>query len=236
MKGLIAVPVSLLACASAFAGEFSGEAAFGFLETEGNAHSKSLNGKADVVWTQSPWRDTLSLAAVNSSGGDVGAELYSVGDKLDYDFTPRDYFFGEAVFEKDLTGAVRQRTTETAGYGRHVLIGPTHFLDLEIGAGLRQETENVTFEHKSDPIARLSGKYQWKISDQTSFIQTAKTETGQDNTFTEAVSELHMPVAGALSAVLSYTLRNNSTVPAGVHHTDTSASAALAYKFGGDGG
>jgi putative salt-induced outer membrane protein len=234
MRGLIAALLALVSL-SASAGDVQGEAALGFLATDGNTHSKSLNAKLDLAYTELPWHDTLQASAINASGSAASdAERYLVGNKLARDFTPRDYVFLALEFEKDLVGATRMRTSETLGYGRHVLTGPKHLLDLEIGAGVRQTEANVTRDKHSDPIARGTAKYQWKISDTSSLVESAKTETGADNTFAESITELRMPVAGDLSAVLSYTVRFNSAVPPGVHHTDTAASAALAYSFGGD--
>jgi putative salt-induced outer membrane protein len=230
-RRIAAVVVLATTALGAQAGDFTGQAALGYLETEGNAHSKSLNAKSDLIYTQDPWKNDLTLAAINTSGS-TPAERYDAADKLDYGFTPRDYAFGELEWEKDLTGATRQRTAESAGYGRHVLTGPTHILDLEVGAGLRQEELNVTREHQNEAIARVGGKYQWNITDVTHLIWAVKSELGHDNTYTESATELHMPVAGALSAVLSYTVRANSHVEPGVHHTDTATSAALAYTFG----
>src|SRR3546814_12422051 len=68
--------------------------------------------------------------------------------------------FVAVEWNKDLFAAIRERTSETAGYGRHVLIGPTHFLDLEVGVGARQqETSDIPRERETEFIERGAAKY-----------------------------------------------------------------------------
>ena len=49
------------------------------------------------------------------------------------------------------------------------------------------------------------------------------------------MTELKLSVVGNLFASLSYTIKNNSEVPAGTEQTDTFAAVNLSYAFGKDG-
>ncbi len=225
--------VLLLAPTLASAEPWSGEIAAGFLATSGNSETRSVNGKAALVYEQAPWKNTLLGTALGSSDSESStAERYTVANKLDYNFSEHDYLFASVEWEKDLFCGVRERTSETVGYGRNVLTGPVHTLDLEIGVGARQTEENVTGIREDDLIGRFAGKYGWAISETSSFAQTLKVETGDSNTFTESVSELKLTIVGNLNAMLSYTVRNNSDVPAGTEKTDSFTAINLAYGFG----
>jgi putative salt-induced outer membrane protein len=235
MFNRIAVAALLSVPAVASAGDWSGEAAAGYLATSGNAETSSLNAKFGLNYLAGPWKNALLASAVSSSDeGSSTAERYFVGNKLDYGFTERDYVFLALEFEKDLFGGIRQRTSETVGYGRHLLLGPVHKLDAEIGAGVRQTEEQLTGDTHDDVIGRGALTYGWKISDSSAFAQLLKTESGESNTYVESVSELKLTIIGSLAAALSYTVKHNTDVPAGTEKTDTFTAVNLAYGFGAE--
>lgn len=111
-------------------------------------------------------------------------------------------------------------------------IGPVHELSAEVGVGARQTEENVTGFKDDDLIGRLAGRYAFIMSPTSSFVQTLKVESGDANTSTESVSELKLAIVGNLHAMLSYTVRHNSEVPATTKKTDTYTAVNLAYSFG----
>lgn len=227
LSALLALPVA------AHAGDFKGEAAAGLLMTSGNSDSESLNGKIAVDYLAAPWKNTFTATAINN-GGDEGrtAERYTASNQLNYDLDPDNYLFGVVDWEKDRFGAYAERTSEAVGYGRHVLKGPVHLLDAEIGGGWRQQEEQDTGDKNSEAIARLAGKYTWKISETSAFAQALKMEYGKDNTFSESITELKMSVVGNLFAALSFTVHRNSHAPADTDKTDTFTAVNLGYAFG----
>lgn len=216
------------------AAPWSGDVAIGYLATTGNSETSSLNGKFNVVYAQERWKNTLTGSAVNTYADDESsAESYLATEQLDYNFTSRDYAFGAVEWTKDLFAAVRERTSETTGYGRHVLTGPTHFLDLEIGAGARQQQTNDTpRQRNTDFIGRGAAKYRWAITDTTSFSESLKVETGESNTYTESVAALKLQVVGNIYANLSYTIKNNTQSAPDTKKTDTEAAVTMSYEFG----
>jgi putative salt-induced outer membrane protein len=224
---------ALMLGATPAAAAWRGEAGAGLLTTSGNSESESVNGKFQLDWTHEVWKNSFTGTAINS-GDEEGrtAERYTLGNKLDWNFTPNDYLFGAVDWEKDLFGGFRERTAETAGYGRHILRGPVHVLDAEIGAGARQTEEQDTGDRENELIGRFGGKYEWKISETSAFSQKLKVEHGRENTFSEALSELKLSIIGNLFASISFTARNNSEVPPDTKKTDTFTAVNLSYAFG----
>lgn len=222
----------LIASAPTAAFEWKAEAGAGLLITSGNSETQSLNGKFSLEALSERWKNRFSASGLNN-GDEEGttAERYTVGDQLDYNFDPRNYAFAAVDWEKDRFGGFRERTSETLGYGRHILTGPVHVLDAEVGAGARQTEVQDTGEQQDEFIGRLGGKYQWKISDTSQFLQSLKVESGQENTFTEAVSELKLSIIGNLFLSLSFTARNNSDVPPDTQRTDTFTAISVSYAF-----
>lgn len=212
---------------------WKGEIAAGLLTTTGNAETQSLNGKLLLDYAQGPWKNRFSASALNT-GDEEGttAERYTAANKLDYTFDTDDYLFAAVEYEKDLFGGFRQRVSESVGYGRHLLAGPVHVWDAEIGAGARQTVEQETRDREGEFIGRLGTDYEWKMSDTSRFRQTVKLESGKTNTFTESVTELKLSIIGNLAAALSFTLRHNSAVPDDTKPTDSFTAVNLTYGFG----
>lgn len=231
-------------CFGAFAQDppkpkWSGEVSAGSVVTTGNSESSSINAKGEVVYESERWRNTLNGLALRTvstdaaTGDDVTtAERYLLGNKTDFNFTDRDYAFLALEFEKDLVGPVRERTSETAGYGRKVLTGPEHLLEAELGAGARQTEAQGTAEKENDLIGRLRVAYKWNFSETSYVGETVKVESGDSNTFSESVTELRLSLVEKLFALASYTVRTNSDVPAGTEKTDTITAISLGWTFG----
>jgi len=218
---------------------WSGEASAGMVVTTGNSESTTVNAKGEVVYQSERWRNTFAASTIKSeqrdatTGEDVRtAERYLVTNKTDFSFTEHDYAFLALEFEKDLVGPVRERTSETAGYGRKILTGPAHLLEAEIGAGARQTEAQFTGEKNDDVIGRARVAYKWHFTETSHFGETVKVESGDSNTFTESVSELKVSLVGKLFALGSYTVRTNSDVPAGTKKTDTITALSLGWTFG----
>src|SRR5438128_547529 len=100
---------ALLVCPGmACAGDWSGQAALGYLATSGNSSARSLNAKAAVDYKTGRWKNAFVASAISSADkGASTAERYAAGDKVDYGFTERDYVFADLEFEKDLFGGIR---------------------------------------------------------------------------------------------------------------------------------
>jgi putative salt-induced outer membrane protein len=234
VKGVVALAVLVAVPTMAQAEPWSGDFALGYLATSGNSETSSINAKGSLVYAADRWKNTLTAAAVNTyADNESSAENYAATEQLDYNFTPRDYAFGAVEWNKDLFAAIRERTSETVGYGRHVLTGPTHLLDLEIGAGARQsQTNDDPRQREDDLIGRGAAKYQWNISQTATFLEALKIESGESNTYVESVTQLKLAIVGNLYANLSYTVKSNTDTAPDTEHTDTETAVTLSYEFG----
>ncbi|NGY06977.1 DUF481 domain-containing protein [Solimonas terrae] len=222
--------------AMARAAPWSGDVAVGYLATTGNSKTSSLNGKFSLVYAQERWKNTFGASAINTyADNESSAESYTANEQLDYNFTPRDYAFGAVEWNKDLFAAIRERTSETTGYGRHLLIGPVHFLDLEVGLGARQQqTNDVPRQRDDEFIGRGALKYRWAITQTTSLTEALKIESGNSNTYSESATALKLQIVGSLFTNLSYTIKNNTQSAPDTRKTDTEAAVTVSYEFGKD--
>jgi len=223
---------------------WQGEGSAGLVVTTGNSETTTANAKLQAVYQTTDWRNTLDAGLIKTEQAskvtgleEVTAERYLVTDKLDWNMTDRDYLFLSLEFEKDLVGPIRERYSETAGYGRKILTGPEHLLEAELGAGLRQTETQVTTaapaaDKDDDAIGRARAAYRWVFRPDSHFGETIKAESGDSNTFMESVTELRVTLYRKLYAQGTYTVRQNTKVPAGTEKTDTITAFSLGWTFG----
>lgn len=224
-------PAPAPAAAAAPESPWSGKASLGYLSTSGNTDTTSAKAAFEVAYEVNDWKHKLSGGGNSAEDTDVKtAESYQLAWKTDYSFTENDYVFGLINWNKDLFSGVREQLSESVGYGRRVLDTPSYILNLEIGAGYRDaDLSDGTSE--SGTIARGGLDFTWIFSETSGFNQKVSVEAGADNTYIESISELRAKLAGDLAIVLSYTIRDNSDVPAGNVNTDKLSAVSIEYTF-----
>lgn len=212
-------------------GPFGGSVKFGFIGTSGSTQTSSLNTGFSVSYAKERWEHDASIAALFASKNDAAtAEAYETAWRGRWEFSERDFVFGRLNWRKDRFAAFDTQFSQTLGYGRRMLAGPTHTLNVEAGAGARQSEDQLGASQK-ETILFGGLDYRWHFSETARFAQTIAIEAGGDNTFIESKSSVSASLIGALSLVASYTARNNRNVPAGTRKTDTQTAISLEYSF-----
>jgi putative salt-induced outer membrane protein len=222
---------ALSAAQSEAVGPWSGTAKLGYLATSGNTENSTLNTGFEVGYTSGNWSHLLNAAAITASENKLTtAEAYDLGWKSERRISDHDFLFGRLTWRKDNFGAYDTQFAQTVGYGRRLIENKQHKLNVELGVGARQSefqlggTENET-------IFTAAGYYRWQFSETAEFRQDLTVEAGKENTHTESVTALSARLVGDLSLVASYTIKNNSAVPALTEKTDTYTALSLEYAF-----
>jgi putative salt-induced outer membrane protein len=210
---------------------FFGAVSIGYLATTGNSQAANLSAKTSFGYVAAPWRHAFMLQAVKgSTNGVTTAEEYEAAEQTDYTFSENNYVYGALNYSTNRFAGYDQRTTEVIGYGRRLLASDTQMLDVQIGGGARQ-TRQTDDTRRNEPIVQLAGAYRWDFSDNANFSQQIKVEDGSDNTYSENVTALTANLSGGLALSISYTVKHNSTVPAGSEKTDTATAVSVIYGF-----
>jgi putative salt-induced outer membrane protein YdiY len=211
---------------------WNAEVGVGILLTSGNTENKNLNGTANLGYEVKQWRETARLEVTrNRSDGVDTAERYFAQSKTDYKFDPDNYAFLLLNYEDDRFSGYDYQATESIGYGRSVLKGPSVKLDLETGVGSRQSKPIDTDETQSEGFIHLAGIFDWTISEQATFREELSSDIGEDLTVTSSLTALTTQIVGNLAAKLAVRVRNISEVPPGIEKTDTETTVNLVYKF-----
>jgi putative salt-induced outer membrane protein len=210
---------------------FKGQVAFGYLSTTGNSENENMNLSFGGQYDREKWHHALNgLAVKASSSNTTTAEAYGLAWKSNYDLSAKSYLFGTVAWDQDKFSAYDQQTREVFGYGRHFIDLERHKLNGEAGIGFRQADLRSGLS-QNESIARLGAQYQWLLSDTARFSQVVAIESGSSNTHSEWVSSLKADIMKKFAIVLSYTVKNNSTVPTGIEKRDTFTAISLQYSF-----
>ena len=123
------------------------------------------------------------------------------------------------------------------GDGEPVEAGEPHRLGgLAQVAVVTKDRASISFIHEYYPDGEVFTLY----SDYNNFemlekvnLKAARTivEKGGETTYTESVTALGVKINGALSLKVSYTIKDNSKVPAGLENTDTYTAIGVEYTF-----
>ena len=211
--------------------KWNGEVEFGYVKTSGNTDVENITLKAKLVNQRPKWTHELRFSGIkNEDSGDTTAKNYVLQEDSKYKLSGRDYVFGVLRYEKDDFAGFDYRITEIIGYGRRVLKQKDYSLDLEAGAGARQTGFSDVADSK-EGIGRLAGDFKWKISDTSKFNQEVTIDFGNDNTVSNALSELAVTIVGQLAVKLNLRITHNTDVPPKTDKTDIKSGVTIAYDF-----
>ncbi len=163
-------------------GPWSGKAAFGYLATSGNTENSNLNSSFEVGYRTGDWQHGLEAFAIHTSENNVTtAEAYELGWKSERNLTEHDFLFGRIDWRKDKFSGYDTQLSESIGYGRRLIGGNAHRLNVEIGLGVRQ-SELSDGTEEEEIIARGGLIYKWVFSETAEFNQDFVVESGDKNT------------------------------------------------------
>lgn len=212
-------------------GRWIGQIIGGFAANTGNTETTNLNAQVLLGYEVDDWRHTVNLVGHRASDTTgTTAERYVLTGKTDYKLSERDYVFLTAQFERDRFAGLDRRTSEALGYGRELLASDQHKVTAEVGVGARQ-IEYTDGRRENDAILRLAGGWLWTISETSEFSQRLIIEAGDNNTYSESTTALKTNLIGSIYSSVSFTVKHNTTVPAGLESTDTYTAIQLEYRF-----
>ncbi len=228
---LVAASGPGLATAADESGPWSGKAGVGYLATSGNSENTSLNAVFQLSYDLDSWHHGFTAQAIGAESNAVTtAERYQAGIKSKYDFTEHDYIFGLVNWERDRFGGYKEQLSEAVGYGRRLLNSDAHVLNVELGVGAKQ-ADLFDGSKLNGIIGRAAVDYLWNFSDAAKFSQLVAVESGSGNTYIESISAITARLIDSLNLVVSFTVKNNSDVPAGRDKTDTFTAVNIEYAF-----
>lgn len=231
------------------------DAELGALITSGNTESTTLRGSLDLKQDLEKWRLNYVADAIykqdqieNEDGEEVEqetAEKYFASIQADYKLNQEQrglFVFGS--YESDKFSGYEYQSTISAGYTDRLLKTEKLSWNYSIGLGASFNRSEELFDENGALIApsesedytivRLSFDLQYDISENAKFTQTLASNIATDsqyNTQTKAESALTANLNDSFALRASFTVINNTDVPAGIEETDTQTGLALVYSL-----
>ena len=222
---------------------WGGEAELGYVQTNGNSETQTLNAVLGGEHTSVSWINSIRFEALNTSqNSETSAEKYYVIQKNDYKVSDRAYAFALGTYENDRFSGFEYQTTFTGGYGHKLIQSDRFELAVEIGPGYRfdkiedtvdEDTGEVIKEGQTDEY--LTGRFAevlaWQLSKTAELEQELVVEGGSENTFYNFDVAIKTQVVGQLSMKVSYGLQYTENVNEGKENTDSESAVTLVYEF-----
>ncbi len=212
--------------------KLSGEGGLGLIINSGNTDNESLNGNLKAAYKTSKWKHSFGIdARKTTENNSTTAERYLLTEKSDYKFGERTYAFGAFRYDDDRFSGFEYQASITAGIGWHIIKRENTHLDLEVGAGYRENKIDATGLTEDETIGRLAGHFDTLLTESTSFTQDLLVESGEENTSSESVTGIKVAMNKTLALKFTYTVKHNSDPPAGNESTDRTTAVTLVYSF-----
>ena len=211
---------------------WKGEGEFGFTQTSGNTDTQNLIGKLGINYLQQRWEHKFNIASLRAEDSNkLTAESYGLEFQSNYKWSENQYWFNKIKYDDDSFSGYDYQASISTGYGFHVFKTKLTSLSLDIGVGFRQSQLIGAADAEQEPIAVGKIDYSRKIGSHTTFTQDFSVEAGSENIHSEANTGLKVSITDTIAMKFSYSLKNNSEVPANVEKTDGITAVTLVYGF-----
>jgi putative salt-induced outer membrane protein len=208
----------------------------GFVSASGNTSIRTLSVAEQFVVQPAPWKFTQTFSIVNGyTKGVETANTIRVGARGDYAFTEHLRAYAAALYERNRFAGIARRFEEQLGLSYGALVGPTHVLDLEAGAGLNQQT-SPTASVANYWLGRAAVHYRFTFRLNTYFdekMEVLQSLQSRGNRRINSDAALVAPLATGIAMRIGWVLRfvNELPDPSVQYHADQTVSAGLQIVF-----
>lgn len=215
------------------AGPLKGEGEVGYTQTSGNTKTSSLNAKLSLSKDVDAWSHRGELGILSAAtDAKTTAESYTLKARTKYRFAGPRYGFASLRYENDRFSGYDYQGALVIGLGTRLIENARGMtLDADAGIGGRTSQDAVTGKSSQEAVLLINGNFAAPLSDSATFSEDLSIEGGSDNTYIESVTGLKLKVMDDLAAKIAYTVKRNSSVPAGTKQTDLQTAVTLVYAF-----
>ena len=214
------------------AGVWKGEGELGYSSTSGNSDSENLNASLGLTREANNWKHSVALQSLKAkTDGETSVDRFDLRGRSEYGLSERSYLYGQLRYEDDEFSGYDYQTSATVGAGSRFIDTDSHHLDASAGLGFRRVKSSADGKTDDEGIIGADLSYEYVISESASLSERLLVESGDQNTYSESETALKTRISGALAAKISYLVKHNSEVPAGIENTDRYVTVSLVYGF-----
>jgi putative salt-induced outer membrane protein len=226
-------------------GVWLGKGQLGYVSTQGNTDSKSLNAALDMAEVNGVWKHTAHLGALyGQQGGITSTSRWDAGWQSDYKFSDRAFAFGALRYTDDKFGGYQYQASATGGAGYKIVDTDTLKLASQVGAGYRRAapqqvikapngavTQRIIGASEGNAVITAGLDYWQALTATTALTDKLMVESGKDNTLITNALALTVKMSDKLALSLGYSIQDNTKAPAGVKKLDSVETVNLVYAF-----
>lgn len=216
---------------------FSGDAKLGFIFSQTDSTSVSVNSAANLKYDEGKRQQQLSFATYYShQSDDDGTNKYRIVYDLKQTVSDDTFWFGNAKYEHDQFATYRQQVLVVAGIGQTLIDDGTSKLEVGAGPGFRyskRQSYDATKPNESqgDVIANAFTTGSTQLSEAINVGGGVRVDWGDSNTTTTANAFLKNKLAEKLALVVDTEYIYNSQVASGKNHDEIYSTLSLNYAF-----
>ncbi|GIX22127.1 MAG: hypothetical protein KatS3mg121_0910 [Gammaproteobacteria bacterium] len=221
---------------------WTGQGGLGWIVNRGNSDNASVNGKFDLSRLHGGWSHRLGLTMKRvEERATITAERYLFTAKTEYRYSHWHYAFVSARYDDDRFDGFDYQASLTTGLGWHLIDRDTQHLDVELGAGRRQNRPADTGPTQAETIWRLAQHHDLQLGADAQWFQDLLVEASERNTASELTFGLKVAVNSHLALEVSHGIKHNSDPPPSadpaveILKTDRTTRITLVFGFGGTG-
>ena len=222
-----------------------GKGQLGFLDSQGNSDSKSLNGNIDMLRYDGPWKNEFYVGGLyGKNSGIVSAERWETHGQSNYTISGDLFGFGGLRYEHDLFDGFQYQASVTSGLGYKLLNSDDTKLTVQVGAGYRRlRPETIVKDDSGEVISRtpldatgnaigtVGVDFSHSFTKTTILTNKFLMEAGSDNTLLHNELALTVKMSDKLALSVGYTVSDNTKPPAPLKKLDTLTSVNLVFGF-----
>ena len=228
---IFASPAFVFAAEPESAHQFDGSVNAGMTFSSGNNDSEDINFGFNLNHNYHKLENRLVFSAVNSEqDNERNAERYYIDGQSRYNYTDKNYVYGQITFDKDIFSGYEYRVSEVLGFGRRIHNSDKLSIDAELGLGLRQSEED-NGNQENELIGKARVLWDWQVNEWLSYDQDLAATIGSENTVIRSISALKSKVSESLKLKLGLDITHTTDVPVGIKKTDRILTIGLLYDF-----
>lgn len=239
---ILPVAVALLGASPAHA-DWTGKGEAGLVIASGNTDTTTANAKLALATEIDKWKHQFGGAGLYASTDPDGisARRWEVFEQTDYNFSPRNFWFGAARYENDEFSGFEYQAIVSSGIGHKFIDTDATKFTGTAGLGYKFFETQDAFddagvliargESDSDVVFRGTLDYDHKFTETTSLLDKLVVEAGADNTFVQNDLALQVKMTDVLALAVGYSVRHNTDPQVGFEKTDTLTTINLVYEI-----
>lgn len=229
---LAATAVSAQSVHDSLGWHFTGN--LGYVQTSGNTKLSTINvGNKLTFRPNHTWLFTETAAFIYGYNDSTETANQSIGAlRGDYFLNPRLSLFALAGYERNPFAGLDRRTEESVGLSWFAMKQPKNELQVDIGAGLNQQTNlGVSSDFT---VARLAPRFKHNFTDKAYLEESVEMQENLDDTGdlrTMSLTQLVAPITTGIAIRFGYLMRYDAEPVPGFKKLDTTFTSGLQLTF-----